>query len=423
MSIIRRAIAAVAAVTVLGAMAGCANSSQPQSGSVSSSTSASLRFALWDPSQESTAKDLVAQFNKQYPNIKVTTELTPYAQYWSKLQTEGSSATLPDVFWVNMPNFPVFEKNGLLAQLNGTVNPADFPAVLSSFYTRGGNLYAVPKDYDDIQVWINKSMFSQAGVAIPNNDWNWDQFNSVATALSSKLKATGDFGVVADYVTGGHESYYNTILQAGGQIVTNDGKQYAFNTPEASTGLQFWRNLISSGVSPTVQQLSDTAPEQWFISGKAAMMWGGPWHLNPIKASAIANDVTVVNMPTGMKSGTELHGIGYAVAAKSKHLAAAKAFAKFLGSFAAQESAAKTSGTISAHSGTQAAFVASAPSSDNLQAFVDGAKYATAYPSTLSPNWESLDAKYILPALNGSVPVKTALEDMQKAATDALAGQ
>ena len=48
---------------------------------------------------------MVAEFEKQNPDIKVETEVIGYDDYFTKLQTQASSKTLPDVFEMNYENF------------------------------------------------------------------------------------------------------------------------------------------------------------------------------------------------------------------------------------------------------------------------------------------------------------------------------
>src|SRR5450756_277146 len=52
-------------------------------------TVASITYAVWDEKQRPALEKNIADFNKTYPKIKVTVDLTPWAQYWTKLQTQG----------------------------------------------------------------------------------------------------------------------------------------------------------------------------------------------------------------------------------------------------------------------------------------------------------------------------------------------
>uniref|UniRef100_UPI0037046BA4 ABC transporter substrate-binding protein n=1 Tax=Vibrio cidicii TaxID=1763883 RepID=UPI0037046BA4 len=116
-------LAAAAAVASAVVLAGC--SSNTGSGSdapADHNLSASISYALWDVNQKPAMEALIKDFNKQYPNITVTPQITPYQNYFTKLQTQGSSKTLPDVFWMNGPNFQLYASNGLLEPVGSAID-------------------------------------------------------------------------------------------------------------------------------------------------------------------------------------------------------------------------------------------------------------------------------------------------------------
>ena len=43
---------------------------------------------------------------------------------------------------------------------------------VTALYTYDGSYYAIPKDYDTIALWYNKTMFDEAGLEYPNENWN-----------------------------------------------------------------------------------------------------------------------------------------------------------------------------------------------------------------------------------------------------------
>ncbi|MCQ8210639.1 extracellular solute-binding protein, partial [Cutibacterium acnes subsp. acnes] len=80
-------------------------------------TSAELVLAYWDKNQTRTIKENIKSFNKKYPNVKVTTNLAGYEDYWKKLRTQAQGNELPDVFWMNGPNIQLYAGNGMLAPI------------------------------------------------------------------------------------------------------------------------------------------------------------------------------------------------------------------------------------------------------------------------------------------------------------------
>ncbi|MGH3703987.1 MAG: ABC transporter substrate-binding protein, partial [Agromyces sp.] len=158
-----------------------------------------ITYALWGKPQLPLMKQLVAEFEEQHPEISVNIDLTPYAQYFTKLQTQASSDTLPDIFWMNSNVFPLYASNGQLEPITQAIDDGDlvlddYPAILAKTYEWDGVQYGVPKDFDTIALWYNKALFDEAGQAYPTDDWTWDQYKSVSQEISATLKDKGVFG-------------------------------------------------------------------------------------------------------------------------------------------------------------------------------------------------------------------------------------
>ena len=89
---------AVATSTLLVAASGGAIAATAAAGA----SQIHLVYSMWPGEQPGYAKD-VALFEKAHPNISVTIEVIPYANYEPKLTEEFTTGGGPDVFWVNTP--------------------------------------------------------------------------------------------------------------------------------------------------------------------------------------------------------------------------------------------------------------------------------------------------------------------------------
>lgn len=378
-----------------------------------SDLSASITYGLWDQAQVEAIEDSIAGFNEQYPNIEVNLSVTPFSEYWTKLQTQASSDTLPDVFWMNGPNIQLYALNGQLEPITGAIEAGDidqanYPEALADLYTVDDVAYGVPKDMDTIGVWVNTQLFERAGVALPDGDWTWDEFQSTADQLSTALAGEGAFGAAGGM--DGQTTYYNTILQAGGEVLDDGTSGYA--TPEAQEGVQFWTDLIASGGSPTMAQLTDTSADQWFTSGKLAMYWGGSWFRSALTDVPFAADVDVLPLPRGEEQATVIHGVANVVAATSQNKQAAQALQVYLSGEQAQRAQGEYGSIIPAFQGTQDAFGQSMPQA-NLQVFLDAVDYAEPLPvSANSAAWNTLEAELLPQAFSGDRSVADVTEEL-----------
>lgn len=417
------ASAAVAAVLLAGCSTAAPNGSSKAT--VDKNTSADLTYAIWDQNQVAAINANIKAFNAIYPKIKVNVDVSPWDAYWTKLQTQASSNTLPDLFWMNGPNFRLYASNQKIAPITdqvtaGDINPANYSRALDDMYTYKGVQYGVPKDFDTVAVWVNKDLFAKAGVAVPNADWTWADFQKTAAEISANLKSDGVYGAAGN-LAGGQVTYYDTIFQAGGNVISSDGSKSEYDTPAAEQGVKFWTDLIASGGSPNVKQLTDTAADKWFTNGKLAMLFNGSWFASGIKGTAQEGTTVVLPLPKGVKQATVIHGVTNAVAAGSKNLAAARVFQSYLASKPAQLQQGNMGAVIPAFNGTQDAFVKSVPSA-NLQVFIDAVKYAQPLPTSKnSAVWNAFESALLPAAFDGSQPVSTVLRDLASKMNAALA--
>ncbi|GAB2735347.1 extracellular solute-binding protein [Arthrobacter bambusae] len=389
--------------------------------------SAELSYAIWDAAQKPAMQKIVTEFNKQYPNIKVTIDVTPSkgSAYWTKIQTQASSNTLPDVFWMNGPHIKLYAQNNQLLPLDGLVSGkgvdlSNYPKALVDLYTVNGTFYGVPKDFDTSALFYNKALFKEAGVPDPTPNWTWDDVKSAGAKLSKFYQGKGIYGYAGD-LTGGQTSYYNTMIEAGGTIISADGKKSGYDSAGSIAGLQFWRDLIESGVSPSMQQLTDTSSSDMFTSRKLAMTMDGSWTVGPAQ-KALGDDLGIVSLPKGPKSNQSvIHGLANVIPANAKNPAAAQAFVAFLGTQDAAKIQAETGTVIPAFNGTQDAWVKSVPSVD-LNVFLDLAKDASPYPASANTAaWNELENTLLPQAFAGTKPVADVAKDLASQMNAALA--
>ena len=412
-----RTVAALAAsAAALLALSACASGA-----GTGSSEDATITYGIWDQKQQPAMQEIADAFAAEHPNVTVEIQLTPYKEYFTKLQTSVSGGAAPDVFWMNGPNFQLYASNGVLAPLDDQgVEASDYPQGLIDLYTFDGSLYGAPKDFDTVALWYNTELFDAAGVEYPSADWTWDDLKAAAAKLSDP--AAGVYGITATQY--GQENYYDSIAQAGGEVISADGTESGFGTPEALEGITLWTDLIAAGSSPTAQQMTDTSPEDFFLSGKAAMFQNGSWAAVAYAENPdIAEKVNVAPLAAGPEGNQSvIHGIGNVANAKSDQLAIAKEFAAFASGEQAAKIQAETGTVIPAFNGTQQAWVEALPQYD-LQVYIDALETAVPYPvSKNTAAWTALESEILAQVWAGAVSPKDGLmqlADQMQAALDA----
>lgn len=414
------ALAAIILATT--ALAGCSG----QSGTpTSEDISGDITFGFWDPLQQPAMEAIIDAFKEKYPDVTVTPVVTPFTDYWTALQTQASSNTLPDVFWIDMAHFQLYASNGQLAPIDDLVSSGDvdlskYPENLTAFYNYDGKQYGVPKDADTNAMWINKALFEKAGVPLPKDDWTYDDFRSISAQIHDALGSEGVYGS-AFYIYG-QTTYYSSVFAYDGHVISDDGKSSGWEEPCSIKGLDVWANLIKDGSAPDVQQLSETRANDWFTSGKAAMFPSIAGASVALIASAPdAADYVAVPLPQGDKKATVGHAISIVASSKSANSAAAQAFQAFAATEQAQLLQAESGVSPSAYVGTSQAFVDSHPGL-GLQVFVDAIDYAVPMPVSLNTDaWATNQPVLVAGAFAGATSVKDAAKQLADEMNKALA--
>lgn len=414
----RRQFSVAAAAAALTAAAGCSSS-----GSSASGGQVTLTYGIWEVSEAPAMRQIAKEFEKSHPNIKIRVALTPWDSYWTKLQTAATGGSAPDVFWLNLANFKLYASNGVILPLTKMIKSdhidlGNYYDTITTGYQWKGDQYALPKDIDTICLWYNKKLFDAAGMKYPDTSWTWDNVATAATKLTDRSK--GVYGIAAALAD--QTNFYDTILQAGGQIISADGRKSGYDSDAAIAGLSFWTDLILKyHASPTLAQMTDTEPQQMFSSGKVAMYYGGSWEALALKdvPYAVANAGVTV-MPKGKVRATVSNGLGNVVYAKTKHPKEAWEFVKFLGSKEAALIQARTGTVIPAYKGTADIWVKSIPQFD-LTSFVDELSYAHAYPASVNtPVWQDYVVKQLPAAWTGKKSVSSVASDIGSFMNNAL---
>ncbi|GAA6206711.1 sugar ABC transporter substrate-binding protein [Cognatishimia sp. WU-CL00825] len=384
-----------------------------------------LRYAIWDQSQAPTLQKIIDAYEAHNPDIDVELQVTPWGKYWTKLQTEAGNGNLPDVFWMNPFNFPLYASNGVVLPIDDLAEKSGFdveviPPVMRNIYSYEGELFSLPNNRDAIVVWYNKSIFEAAGVAEPVAGWTWADFQDMAAALTDS--DNGVWGTAA-YLNF-RQVWINTIHQAGGSILSEDEQTALWNTEAAAAGVKYWAEIAQAGSSPTVEQLSDTDQYSMFLSGKLGMIYAGSWLGVGFAESELAakGDIGVAVLPKGPINGAaSTSSLGNMIGASTKYVDQAYDFVEFMGS--KEAAAIYTSGGIalSAYPEFDKNFTAYYADKFDATPISDQIGDVFGLPRSFnSPEWLKLQNPEIAPIFKGRVSVEEGLADLQKAMQAAL---
>lgn len=388
--------------------------------------SGDIRYAFWDAAQQPYLEQCVKEFNKIYPDIKVTLEPNVWDEYWTKLEAGATGGSIADVFWMNGPNITKYVKGDIVMPIDDLLagsglDTANYPEGLVNLYNIDGKQYAIPKDFDTIGVWYNKKIFDEAGVPYPTDDWTWEDMADIAKQLTKEDGSVYGIGAAYDTQIG----IYNTIYAAGGEVISKDKKSSGYDKAETQAGVQCWVDLMEAGVSPNEASLEETQGYIQFLSGRLGMFWCGSWFLGQVLDSDMKDDINVVELPSiNGKKATIIHGLGNCIYKDTKYPEASWKWVEFLAGEQANKLSAETGAALPALKGTAQVWVDKNPDY-NLRSFITSSEeYSYPYPASVNTaEWEQYQADNLKRAFSLEISVKEACEKAAKQMDEVLANE
>lgn len=367
-----------------------------------------LRIMHWaggaGPLEDQIVADLLRRFEAEHPHIRIE-RINPgdAASFYTKLQTMMAAGVAPDVFYMGYERLGSFCKPGLLLPLEpliaedraagrSTLVLDDFfPATVAAFRFDGtangsGPLYGIPKDFTTIGFYYNKTLFQQAHLPEPADDWTWDEFAATARRLAELPGITG-----AEFVT--WPAMLRTYLHTyGAEIATSDLRTSLLREPATMRALEqiiSWRfqedRTLTSGRSQVAQG------ESAFLTGSVGM--AGPFGRWVVPQYRKIDDFEwdFAPLPRGTQRANTVLTVSWSIARQSEHPEAAWELVKFLCGADGQDQAARLGLAIPTLRAVaySDAFIDPTQPPFRDTAFLSQAEYAEPLPWPVNPQFES----------------------------------
>lgn len=283
---------------------------------------------------------VVAEFEKQNPNIKIEMDSVVNDAYKEKIRVLISSNDVPDVFISWSDSFAYnLVKSGRVKSLNDML--AKDKAFASSFiqsqvkpFTFDGVTYGMPLTIDGKVFVYNKDLFAKAGIAkLPTT---FDELVATLDQLKAKgfavplLEGLSDAWAISHYLGTMFQRYLPADVLA---------KDYAeatgeFTNPGYKTVLERFQKLVTY-MGPNATSISHTEARNQFIAGKVPLIYMQLAEFAYIQASKTKPAYGYFNFPAfadgkgdpGLLTGAPE---GFMMSTTSKNPEAAEKFFKFL---------------------------------------------------------------------------------------------
>ncbi|MBM1172539.1 sugar ABC transporter substrate-binding protein [Microvirga arabica] len=314
---------------------------------------------------------LVPEFNKRFPNVKVVVDGVPYAELLPKMMLDAVNADPEyDVLVIDDPWVPQLATVGALADLKSKDVAAltspdydwdDFNAAPLAAGEWKGKQYAVPVRSNMLLMFYNRTLYKKAGVPEPTPKLTWDEFFTQAKTLVQDTNADGkedawavDTYFVRDSLT---PTIWQAILNANGGKLLDESGAPAFNTEVGAKSLDMHKDLAKYG-PPGALGHGYSEALQAFRQAKVAVMfnWGSVYKATAIDANSTTlkeDEVGIQVMPAGSARAGTHRGIWNAgVSSKTKNLQASWTFLQWLSSKEGEKVSASLLGSFPARKST-----------------------------------------------------------------------
>ena len=261
--------------------------------------------------------DMTSEFNQENPDIQVQAVYTGnYDDTVTAIQTAIQGGNAPDLFVSLATQRFTMDSTKMAMRLDDIIaNDPEGQAFVDDFidgfmldsYVEDGAIISIPFQRSTMVLFYNKDAFAEVGLDPEQPPKNWEELIDYAQKLTNDKR----YGVAIALNSGSAQwAFTGFSLQNctnGVGLMSADGKEIYFNTPENVEALQLWLDLQNKYhcMAPGIVQWTDM-PTQ-FLAGEVAMIYHTTGNLTNIKNNANFN-FGVAFLPAGRQWGAPTGG-------------------------------------------------------------------------------------------------------------------
>jgi len=372
-------------------------------------------WQFWtDPGIKPTIMEMVGNFERENPDIKVKVSDLTWANGHEKIVMAIASNRGPDILELGSDWIAQFASTDHLADITEMTKDekTDFQGWGMATYNE--RIYAKPWILGTRVLFCNKTLLKKAGYDENFVPVTWDSFKEATIKITDLGKNIYGWGSNTAEKHRLYKKYLPFFWSNGAQIFTDDGKMCLLSSDKAIKALKFYKLLHDScGYVANQRGIEDA-----FLEGKIGFIISGDWLLKRIEIEKSNIDFFTTLIPGPVFTGKSfLGGEFLAVNKDSKHKEASLKFINFITSPENQVKFCKAN-----RSANPSSIVAQRDSyftsNQNLQTFIKQI-YSTVHPP-VDPDWvyiENAIEEAVEDALFGSKDIANPLYEARKKIT------
>ena len=276
----RRALVLRAAALALAALVACAPQSARRDGGRAARI---VRF--WGLGREGeVVKELVPEFERTHPGIRVIVQQIPWTAAHEKLLTGFVGGSPPDLAQLGNTWIPEFAAIGALERLDGRIagshalSPADYFEGIWKTNAFEGATYGIPWYVDTRVLFYRPDVLKDAGY--PKAPRTWSAWREAMLAIRGSARGSR-YAILLP--TNEWEQITILGVQRRSPLLRTGDTRGAFSQPPFLAATEWYVGLFRDGLAPIVSYTQLGNPYQEFVRGYFAMWITGPWNLGEFR--------------------------------------------------------------------------------------------------------------------------------------------
>ena len=247
------------------------------------SSAVAQELEMWtlalSPTFDDYINGVIAEFEADHPGVTVNWVDLPDGGFPDKFFASIAAGQAPDVVNLNTSRMRLAVKEDALVNLSENATPEQlsiyFPSLLDSSSVNG-SVYALPWYQAPTILMYNKSIFEQAGLDPESPPATYEEAINMAQTIreATFLEGIAPLPFPEDW-----------LVQNGVDILSADGTEPAFNTPEGVAALQTYVDAVENrAVSQDAINFDYQKAIGDFAGGQDAMLVTGPQFLRTVES-------------------------------------------------------------------------------------------------------------------------------------------
>lgn len=256
-------------------------------------------WQFWtNPEVKPTIVELIKQFEKENPNIKVNlTDLT-WSDGHEKIVVAFGSGTAPDVLELGSDWVPEFSYQDVLLDVTFEAEKSkeEFlmwePATVRDPMDGSQKIFGCPWLLDTRVLFYNKDLMKKAGLNPEKPPRSWNELLDYCKAVNRLKPEAYGFGANSAERHRLYKKFLPFLWANGGKILSDDQKESLINSSEGIQALEFYKKLTQNGMVDTQAMLDEA-----FKHNKIGFVISGGWLLNDLRKNYPKLNFGVCLMP------------------------------------------------------------------------------------------------------------------------------